>query len=183
MKDKEIKEATRVIIGAGDRIVDGWVSTEIRDLDIRVRRDFENYWKPETLDAILAEHVFEHLTLEDCKVALNNCYDYLKPGGYIRLAVPDGYHVDKEYIENVRPGGKGIGSEYHKFLYNYKSLSELLSNADFNVKLLEYWDERGEFHYREWDVADGYIYRSKDHDKRNKESPLSYTSLIVDAIK
>lgn len=175
--------ATKIIIGSGGKSYDEWVSTERKSLDIRVRKDFEKYWEPNSIDAFLAEHVWEHLTEEDGKTALKNCYDFLKPGGYLRLAVPDGYHKDKDYIEHVKPGGKGIGSEYHKVLFNYNNLSNILLSVGFKVDLLEYWDDNGEFHYRDWDVADGFIYRSKNHDKRNRQSPLSYTSLIADAIK
>lgn len=34
----------------------------------------------------------------------------LKPGGYVRVAVPDGFHPDPAYIEMGRPGGYGTGS-------------------------------------------------------------------------
>ena len=41
------------------------------------------------------------------------------PGGNFRIAVPDGFHTDPSYIENVKPGGTGEGSEDHKNLFNY----------------------------------------------------------------
>lgn len=41
------------------------------------------------VDAFLAEHVWEHLSLEDAHRAARNCHDYLHPGGRLRLAVPD----------------------------------------------------------------------------------------------
>lgn len=40
-------------------------------------------------DAFLAEHVWEHLSLEDAHRATRNCYRFLRPGGRLRLAVPD----------------------------------------------------------------------------------------------
>lgn len=39
--------------------------------------------------SFLAEHVWEHLTLENAHRAARNCYRYLHPGGRLRLAVPD----------------------------------------------------------------------------------------------
>jgi predicted SAM-dependent methyltransferase len=56
----------------------------------------EDTWKfffqESSLDAILAEHVWEHLSLNEASIAAKNCFKYLKHGGYVRVAVPDGYH-------------------------------------------------------------------------------------------
>ena len=71
------------------------------------------------MDAILAEHVWEHLDCFAAIVAAQNCFKYLKPGGYIRVAVPDGWHPDKDYIDYVKPGGWGAGSDDHHVLYTY----------------------------------------------------------------
>ncbi len=51
-----------------------------------------------------------------------------------------------------------------------------------SFNLLEYFDEAGNFHRSPWDASDGFVARSADYDPRNKEKPLSYTSLIVDAV-
>lgn len=46
--------------------------------------------EPEALaDAFLAEHVWEHLSLDDAHRATRNCERHLRPGGHLRLAVPD----------------------------------------------------------------------------------------------
>ena len=51
------------------------------------------------------------------------------------------------------------------------------------IDLLEYFDEKGEFHYKEWSPHDGMIYRSKRFDERNQNDLFNYTSLILDAKK
>jgi predicted SAM-dependent methyltransferase len=82
--------------------------------------------------------------------------------GKIRIAVPDGYFPDPSYIEYVRPGGVGAGADDHKVLYNYILMKEQLQKVGFVVELLEYWDENGAFHYRDWDpIEGGMINRSK----------------------
>ena len=53
----------------------------------------------------------------------------------------------------------------------------------FQVRLLEYWDEQGQFHYHDWDENAGFIGRSKRFDTRNQGEKLGFTSLIIDAIK
>jgi len=55
--------------------------------------------------------------------------------------------------------------------------------AGFEVKLLEYCDEQGNFHFHDWDGNDGVIFRSKKYDPRNQGESLVFPSLIVDAIK
>lgn len=41
------------------------------------------------VDAFVAEHVWEHLSLQDAHRATRNCQRHLRPGGRLRLAVPD----------------------------------------------------------------------------------------------
>ncbi len=160
-----------------------WFGTDINTLNITKKSDWKSLLWFLQLDNIMAEHVWEHLSDEDTKLANTNCYRFLKKGGVLRLAVPDGYHPDKEYIEYVRPGGTGLGADDHKILYTYKSMKERLEKVGFKVKLLEYWDEFGGFHFEEWNDEGGRITRSKRYDNRNRNGELKYTSLIVDAIK
>jgi len=44
---------------------------------------------PLRVSRIKAEHVFEHLTLEEAVLAAYNCFHYLQPGGLLRIAIPD----------------------------------------------------------------------------------------------
>jgi len=86
-------------------------------------------------------------------------------------------------ISNLYGRAEGFGADDHKILFNYKTMKKVLEEIGFKVNLLEYWDEFGKFHNQERDVKDGYITRSSKHDKRNQDSILKYTSLIVDALK
>ena len=172
-----------VILGAGDTKFKNWISTDYPIVDVVNSETLAHYFKPSSVDALLAEHVWEHLSEGDAFIALVNCFNLLRFGGYFRIAVPDGLHSSLEYIDDVKPGGKGAGSDDHKVLYNYKTLSELLSKAGFKVKLLEWFDEEGQFHFESWSESDGLITRSTRFDTRNINNPTQYTSLIVDAIK
>jgi predicted SAM-dependent methyltransferase len=62
-------------------------------------------------------------------------------------------------------------------------LREVFESAGFTVKLLEYWDEQGQFHDEDWDEKAGFVYRSRRFDPRNQGGTLGFTSLILDAIK
>lgn len=173
----------RIVVGSSGITPEGWIQTDIEYLDLLQASDWKRFFREGSVAAILAEHVWEHLTPADGAQAAATCFRYLQPGGYLRLAVPDGCHPDPVYRERVRPGGTGPGADDHKVLYDHQSLGDLLHAAGFEVELLEYFDTTGKFHCTEWDPADGMIHRSRRFDERNQGGRLAYTSLIVDARK
>jgi predicted SAM-dependent methyltransferase len=173
----------RIVIGASGTAPEGWVSTDYEVIDLLQEDTWQRYFALDSLDAILAEHVWEHLSANDAALAARTCYRFLKAGGYLRAAVPDGFHPDPSYIEQVRPGGSGPGAGDHRVLYNYASFRDLFAAAGFEVRLYEYYDSNGCFRFNTWDPADGLIRRSKRFDERNSPQRLTYTSIIVDAVK
>lgn len=173
----------RIVVGAHRVFQPGWIPTERESLDLLDPSGWRRYFAEGTLDAVLAEHVWEHLAREQGVEAARTCHTFLKPGGHLRIAVPDGLHPDPEYRARVRPGGTGPAAKDHKLLYDYRSLSRVLTEAGFQVRLLEYFDETGRFHASAWDPAGGMIHRSSRFDRRNRERALAYTSLILDAVR
>ncbi len=183
IKWQSSKLPLKIIIGSSGTIQEGWISTEQKDLDMLNEDNWKSLFSRNSISAILAEHVWEHLTLEDGALAAKHCFEYLKKGGYIRIAVPDGLHRDEKYINMVKPNGTGYGSDDHKVLYNYINLSQIFIVAGFEIHLLEYFDENGQFHFNKWEIIDGKILRSMRYDGRNNNNPLAYTSIILDAYK
>jgi predicted SAM-dependent methyltransferase len=181
IKSAASKSPVRVITGAGGISHEGWISTDIRELNILKEDDWNRYFSEGSVDAMLAEHVWEHLSAEDAEIAVRNCYRYLKPGGYLRAAVPDGLHPSKEYIAAVKPGGTGSGASDHKVLYTYKTIETLFRSAGFDVDLLEWFDEEGNFHKKDWSESMGLIMRTSARDPRNENGTLNYTSIMLDA--
>jgi predicted SAM-dependent methyltransferase len=209
----ETHPCKRVVIGAWGRFDPGWIPTQRDFLDLTKPSDWQRYFQPESVEAMLAEHVWEHVTPEEGLSAAKTCYKYLAPGGYLRVAVPDGLHPDPAYIETVKAGANGEkntssltnsgapatvldgNAANHKALYTYRTLKELFEAAGFRVTLYEYFDEAGQFHCNEWDRKAGTIWRSKRFDPRNKAGKLasvypgtlgdylSYSSIILDAVK
>lgn len=180
---QQAKKDIRIIVGSGGIPLGGWIGTDINTLNITNKNDWGKLFRPLSIHAILAEHVLEHLSIEEASCSLDNCFNYLTHNGYMRIAVPDGFHPSEKYIQNVMPGGKGSGSMDHKVLYNYKTLTNILESNGFQVILLEYFDEKGEFHFKDWDPYKGMIVRSMRYDPRNREGSMIYSSLIVDAVK
>lgn len=171
----------RLVVGSGGIAESGWLATDMESLDLLSTREWRNFFPPDAITAILAEHVWEHLTPADGLVAARNCFAHLRPGGALRIAVPDGFHPDPGYRERVRPGGTGDGAHDHKVLYDHATLTALLTAAGLEVELLEYFDATGAFHAVDWNPAEGLVRRSRRFDPRNRDGELRYTSLIADA--
>ena len=171
----------KITLGAGGLYDKGWIPTDIYELNIAKESDWNRFFEPNSIDTMIAEHLWEHLTPENALLSAINCYKYLKYKGFLRVAVPDGFHPNTEYIENIRVDGIGPGAKDHKVLYTYKTLKNLFESVGYEVHLLEYYDENGQFHSKNWDSKDGMIYRSA---QRNKNGTiLLNASIIIDAIK
>lgn len=176
----------RVIIGAGRTVQEGWIATQESELNLLSREDFERMFSDEKPDAFLAEHVWEHMTVEEGRIAAQNCYDFLKAGGYLRAAVPDANFRNEWYQNMVRVGGNGDPNHpayTHKVVYDWQTFKAVFERAGFEVTMLEYCDEAGDFHYNYWNGADGRIGRSYRFDTRNHDGRLGMVSIILDARK
>jgi len=55
---------------------------------------------PDTVDLIYASHFIEHLTGDEALKFLQDCWRMLKPGGVIRLTVPDAYLIAQKYVNH-----------------------------------------------------------------------------------
>ncbi len=186
----------KIIVGAGQVTQPGWISFQFNQLDIRSDVAWRGWFPPGTLDAILTEHTIEHLTETEARATFENFYLYLKRGGYTRIALPDQLNPDLAYQQWCAPGSTGErflelfrakGEPNHQTFWNYRTLINALSDVGFRVRLLEWFDERGQLHCNAWNFEDGFIHRSANslYTKwfLNPLTGARYTSLIVDAVK
>ncbi|MBL4653615.1 MAG: hypothetical protein JKY53_12255 [Flavobacteriales bacterium] len=174
--------AVKICIGSSGDNYPGWFPTEQNFLELLVEKTWINLFdKTDSVDAMLAEHVWEHMSLEDGEIAAKMCYKFLKPGGFLRIAVPDGYTPDPEYIKAVDVGGKGKCADGHLVLYNHVSFAEVFEQAGFKVNKLEYFNEDGNFVHNPWDVKTGKIKRSTGNRGANKD--VFDSSIVLDAVK
>jgi len=182
-KVRRLARSTRplnVVIGGAQSAFAGWLTTDRDVLDITSPSDWIDLFEPASIDHLLAEHVFEHLSEAECGIAFAECYKYLRPGGLLRIAVPDGFRRDPVYVAEVTPPKDG-----HQSLFTMDNLPPMLEAAGFAVALLEYFDAHEQFQANAWDESDGFISRSVRFDRQEdfKRGDLFYTSLIVDAVK
>ena len=106
----------------------------------------------DSVDVLYSSHMMEHIEKQDARLFLNETRRVLKPGGIVRIAVPDiHYHVENylshgdadEFIKGTlltKDKPRTIlqkvkylifGDRHHLWMYDGKSLCQLLSEAGF----------------------------------------------------
>lgn len=105
------KSDLKIIVGANSTKQNGWISTNYSLLNLCDFKTFDSLFKGQKVRVFLAGHLWEHLKEDDGLTAARHSFNSLADGGYLRVAVPDGFHIDKDYIDNLRPGGTGSGAD------------------------------------------------------------------------
>lgn len=80
----------------------GWIQTQEDELNLLDKATWENRFEHNSISAIVAEHVWAHLTFEEGVRAAEICYEFLKPAGHIRCGVPDAFFRDEAYHSSNR---------------------------------------------------------------------------------
>jgi predicted SAM-dependent methyltransferase len=131
--------ASRVHIGSGALIRDGWVNVDLDYyagvdyvLDVREGLPFQD------VAYIYAEHFLEHLTFDEGLRFLKECRRALLPAGVLRLSTPnlDWVHATQyaasDAVANCFAMNKAFRGWGHQFLYNLETLSASLRAAGFS---------------------------------------------------
>jgi len=183
-----INKPIKIIVGAAITNQKGWYSTNEEWLDITCADDWENVFHgKKLLKNVVAEHVFEHLTPEQTRKALHLIVVHMQPGSAIRIAVPDGYHPEPEYLRHVGIAGIGADASDHKQLLNCDSLINYLAEAGLTPKLKEGYLTNGDLVQQPLHLELGLVFRSRSN-KANIATRAGWdfidanTSLVVDGI-
>lgn len=126
----------------------GWIEPDFEpappaDLSWDIRRRLP--FRPDSVDAIFAEHVLEHFTYAAGLELVRNCYAILRSGGVLRLGVPDlecyvrGYLGADPALDEVHPNRptravalSEIFYRYgHRAGYDFETLAVLCRDAGF----------------------------------------------------
>lgn len=91
-------------LGSGPRGIDNdtWINIDgFKDRNVHylcdISRGLPFYEK--TFDGIFCEHVLEHFDYDHGKKLMEDCCRILKPGGVLRIIVPDGHKILKSYFD------------------------------------------------------------------------------------
>lgn len=69
-----------IVVGASGVFQDEWIPTDINTLNLLKPDTWKLFFRENSIAAILAEHVWEHLTLHEGHTAAMTCYRYLMKG-------------------------------------------------------------------------------------------------------
>lgn len=130
----EVQEKVKLNLGSGESPIDGYANIDRKTGGEVYPLDYEDG----TVDEIRASHILEHFDYargENLEV-LKNWVSKLKPGGVIKIAVPDFAIISKGYLNKEKMntagyimGGHTDENDYHKSLYDAESLRSMLSSA------------------------------------------------------
>jgi hypothetical protein len=124
--------AIRLNIGAGDTNLDGFAPID-RKLGSEA---YPLAYEDGSIDEIRASHVLEHFPHGDVAAVLADWTAKLKPGGCLRIAVPDFAAIARAYVagkpfpvQGVVMGGQTDADDYHRAIFDRASLTRLLVDA------------------------------------------------------
>lgn len=144
----------KVHLGSGEINLQGWINVDARKFKHThiVDQDFElKEFSDESISEIYLCHVLEHFSFEDSLKLLIKLNKKLRKGSIIRISVPDFYKLkmiygktfNLEQIKYALMGGQNYENDFHKSIYDYKTLSELLNKANFKDVIV--WNSKKDF--------------------------------------
>lgn len=95
-------------------------------------------YKDHSVDVVYSSHMFEHLSLKTADLYLKESFRCLKPGGIIRVVVPDLYKICKKYILEYETG-EDNPSEYIMWAINMNREGQYGSNLGIVKKTVLEW--------------------------------------------
>jgi SAM-dependent methyltransferase len=147
-------------LGSGRSPKPGWVNVDLfgDPADLVWNLDRPLPFEENTVDAIFHEHLLEHFTLGNGLALTEECHRVLKPGGVLRIGVPDTAAYARAY---VRGGGGRIASACpgrptpllalqevfyrygHRAMYDFDTLALVCNAAGFEtVEHRQFGDSR-----------------------------------------
>lgn len=144
----------RLHLGCGHIPIPGFCNVDAMTLpavDIIDNIMFLSKFPQDFADQIYACHVLEHIAHEEVIPTLQRWRSILRPGGELRISVPDIDRIVKIYSKNwehfqtpgnspwigLLYGGQGDRYDFHKTGFNFCWMSHLLEKAGF-VEISEY---------------------------------------------
>lgn len=145
-------------LGCGKRFVPGFVHVDIADfphIDYRAAIEALPMFAESSVDLIYCSHAFEYFDRVEANQVLAEWRRVLRPGGILRLAVPDFEALVKVYLQYRQldlvlgplygrieiETGREEAVLYHKTVYDFASLRAVLEDAGFtNVRRYDWRD-------------------------------------------
>jgi predicted SAM-dependent methyltransferase len=94
-----------------------------------------------TFDAVYHSHVLEHMPKRFAPFFLEECWRVLKPGGILRVVVPDLEFAAREYLQQLHKAKDGDENEIAKLAYLTINLLDQMVRHCPGGELLNYWKQ------------------------------------------
>ena len=101
-------------LGCGSKLVPGWLNADKfkADADIYLNLTSRFPFPDATFSAVYSEHTLEHIPTDHVRHVLAECHRILKPGGLLRLTIPDLEIYAAKYAAGDRAFFEPIISKY-----------------------------------------------------------------------
>ncbi len=178
-------------IGCGNKSLPGFIQVDIRKLpnvDYVASADKLDMFRNDSVSLIYASHLLEHFGRHQVEGVLKEWYRVLKVGGVLRLAVPDFEKVVGVYLKTkdlksllgLLMGGQDYPENIHYMVFDFRSLSELLTKVGF--KNIHRYDWRQTIHKEFDDFSRSFMPKITEVSKEDYEKG-TLVSLNVEAEK
>jgi len=174
MKWEDVKARKPLYLNLGGSVnchpnpgYENYISVDINppDMECAVKWDLRKAipLPDDSVDRVLSEDFLEHVTVEDIRSIICECFRVLKPGGFMRIGVPDYNNTkDRPYLKK----GKDPRFPEHITLTNHDIMQKIISQTPFRrYRFYHYWDG-DEFVKEDIDYSVGIVKRTPDNDVR-----------------
>ncbi len=129
-------------IGCGDKYLPGYKHLDARKfphVEYVSKAEDLSAFADESIEEIYACHILEHFPRAAILTVLREWNRVLKPGGILRLAVPDFEAIVQEYLDShdldrvmgLLYGGQNYEGNFHYQTYDFARMVRLLKEAGF----------------------------------------------------
>lgn len=129
-------------VGAGETRIPSFINIDARHIpgiDIVTSADDLHMFEDLSVDLIYSCHVLEHFGRDRAADVLREWHRVLRPGGMLRIAVPDFAAVVSVYMKtgDLRlllghlVGGQRHALDLHRMVFDFRLLRDLLEDAGF----------------------------------------------------
>jgi SAM-dependent methyltransferase len=129
---REGSDPRKLNIGSGNTEIEGYESWDIKDGKEAYPLDVPT----DTIDEIRASHILEHFPHQLVQAVITEWVRALRPGGVLKIAVPDFRIIAQNYIDGTGlptqgyvMGGQQDEHDFHKTIFDEIALREEMRNA------------------------------------------------------
>jgi len=133
----------KVNLGCGEDKRDEYVNIDIRrEVNPDICIDIRCLTFPdESVDEVIAYDIIEHFPIKEAKHILGNIYEWLKPGGVLKIRVPDLKMIAERMVRSPEDetfitliyGGQDYFSNFHQCGFTEPILEKTLREIGFIV--------------------------------------------------